>query len=98
MTTRPYFIWWDRNITEADVYEALASDNLYTRVTYMSYILNEAEFEDVWKYLKVREIQEHFWQIRWRTADLQEHWRQLLTVLGYPPSECVDPRAARILV
>ena len=95
---RPYFIWWDRDATKDDVREALASDNLYTRVTYMSYILNDADFEDIWEYLKVKDIQKHFWQIRWRTTGLQEHWRRLLTLLGYPPGECADPRAARILV
>lgn len=95
---KPYFIWWEQDITEDGVREALASDNLYTRITYMSYILNDAEFEDVWTYLKVKDVQDNFWRIRWRTLGLQEHWRQLLALLGYPPDECADPRAARILV
>jgi hypothetical protein len=42
-STRPYFIWWDQDTTEQDVREALAGDNLYRRVTVMSYILNDAE-------------------------------------------------------
>ena len=29
--------------------EALAGDNLYRRVTMMSYIVNDAELDDVWK-------------------------------------------------
>lgn len=29
--TRPYFIWWDQDVTEQDLREALASDNLYRR-------------------------------------------------------------------
>ena len=95
---KPYFIWWDQDVTEDDVCEALASDNLYTRITYMSYILNDAEFEDIWKFLKVRDIQENFWRIRWRTATIQKQWQQLLTLLVYPPNECADPRAARILI
>lgn len=95
---KPYFIWWDPRITEDDVRKALASNNLYRRITYMSYILNDAEFEDVWKYLKLKDVQENFWRIRWRTESSQNRWRQLLTLLGYPPNECADPRAARILV
>jgi len=95
---KPYFIWWDQDVTEDDVRRALVSDNLYRRITYMSYVLNDAEFEDVWKYLKLKDVQENFWRIRWRTTGLQEQWRQLLTLLGYPPNECADPRAARILV
>ena len=94
---RPYFIWWDQDISEEGVREALASDNLYRRVTYMSYILNDAEFEDIWNYLKLKDVQKHFWQIRWRTASLRERWRLLLTLMGYPPDECSDPVAARIL-
>ncbi len=97
-TKKPYFIWWDQDVTEDDVREALKSDNLYTRITYMSYILNDAEFEDIWKFLKVKDVQENFWRIRWRTATIQNQWQQLLTLLGYPPNECADPRAARILI
>ena len=92
-----YFVWWDPRITEDDMREALASDNLYTRVTHMSYILNDARFEDIWKFLKLRDVQRHFWQIRWRTAELRENWRQVLTLLGYPPDDCADPRAALLL-
>ncbi|MBI4770832.1 MAG: hypothetical protein HY784_10595 [Chloroflexi bacterium] len=94
---RPYFIWWDQDVTEEDIRDYLANGTLYERVVYMSYILNDAEFEDVWKYLKLKEIQKYFWQIRWRTTGLRDHWRQLLTLLGYPPDECADPRAARVL-
>jgi hypothetical protein len=92
-----YFIWWDPRITEEDVCEALASDNLYTRVTYMSYILNDARFEDIWKFLTLKEVRENFWRIRWRTDGLRNMWQQILTLLGYPPDDCADPRAARIL-
>jgi len=95
---RPYFIWWDQDVTEQDVRDALAGDNLYRRITVMSYIINDAEFDDVWKYLSVRDIQKHFWQIRWRTPQLRDRWKQVLTLLGYPPDECSDPIAARVLV
>ena len=40
--------------------EALAGDNLYRRVTMMSYIVNDAELDDVWKYVSVRDIQQYF--------------------------------------
>lgn len=96
--TRPYFIWWDQDITEQDVWDALASDNLYRRITVMSYIVNDAEFDDVWKFLSIRDVQKHFWQIRWRTPQLRERWKQVLSSMGYPPDECADPIAARILV
>lgn len=94
---KPYFIWWEQNVTEDDVREALASDNIYTRITFMSYIVNDADFEDIWQFLKLRDVQENFWRIRWRTNALRDGWRQMLTFLGYPPDECADPIAARIL-
>ena len=92
-----YFIWWDPRIAEDDVRKAIASDDLYERVTYMSYVLNDARFEDIWKFLKLEDVQRHFWQIRWRTPGLRENWRQVLTLLGYPPDDCANPRAALIL-
>ncbi len=92
-----YFIWWDPRVTEDDIREAIASDNLYRRVTYMSYVLNDARFEDVWKFVTLKDVQKEFWRIRWRTTWLRDHWRQLLILLDYAPDECVDPLAARIL-
>ncbi len=92
-----YFIWWDPTITEGDIREAINGNNLYRRITYMSYVLNDAKFEDVWKFMTLKDVQKEFWRIRWRTTWLRDHWHQLLTLLDYPPDECVDPIAARIL-
>ena len=92
----PYFIWWDPDITEQDVRDILAGDNVYRRVTMMSYIVNDAEFDDIWKYLSIRDIQANFWQIRWRTSQFRELWKQVLTLIGYAPDECTDPIAARL--
>lgn len=88
-----YCIWSDPCVTEADVRQALAS-NLPMRVAYMSYILNDARFEDIWQTLTLAEVQKHFWQIRWRTDGLRDNWRQILTLLGHPPEACVDPCAS----
>lgn len=85
-------------MTEQDLREALSGDNLYRRVTVMSYILNDAEPDDVWKYLVAQDIQGHFWQIRWRSASWREYWQNELTLKGYPPDECADPIAARVLI
>ncbi|MEK7787755.1 MAG: hypothetical protein AAB658_20310 [Chloroflexota bacterium] len=94
---KPYFIWWEQNITEEDVREAIKGDNLYRRITYMSYVLNDAKFEDIWKFVTLKDVQKEFWRIRWRTTWLRDHWHQLLTLLDYRPDECADPIAARIL-
>ena len=59
-TNKPYFIWWDQDVTEDDVRELLKSDNLYTRITYMRHILNDAEFEDIWKFLKLKMFRKIF--------------------------------------
>jgi hypothetical protein len=96
--TKPYFIWWDQKLTVEDVREAIAStDNLYRRITYMSYVLNDAEFEDIWRFVTLNDVQKEFWRIRWRTETVRETWRKLLTLLGYPPDDCADPRSARLL-
>ena len=97
LNEKPYFIWWDQDVTVADVHRAITSDNLYVRVTYMSYVLNDADFEDIWKFVTLKDVQENFWRIRWRTLWLRDHWRQLLTFLDFPPEDCANPIAARIL-
>ena len=94
----PYFIWWDQDVTEQDLRDALASDNLYRRITVMSYIVNDAEPDDVWKYLTAQDIQKSFWRIRWRSPRLRDQWQSELISKGYPPDECADPIAARVLV
>jgi hypothetical protein len=96
-TTRPYFIW-NADLTEEDVRRILAEGSDYSRVQLMSTILQVARFEDIWKYLSPRDVQKWFWQIRWRDADVREHWKHALTLWGYPPDECPDPVAARLSV
>ncbi len=92
---KPYFIWWDNRITVRYLHEGIAGDNRYRRIVHMSYILNDAEFEDVWQFLTVNDIQKEFWRIGWRTKGWRDQWKQLLTLLGHPPAEGIDPAWAR---
>jgi hypothetical protein len=91
---RPYFIW-NADLSEEDVRRILAEGSVYSRTQLMGTILQYARFADIWKYVSVRDVQAHFWQIPWRDVALRDYWKWSLTLWGYPPDECADPIAAR---
>lgn len=64
---RPYFLWDDPTTIE-ELHNILKSGSPQERVRYMARILREARFEDVWEFLTV--------------ADLLEHWDHLQPLLG----------------
>ena len=91
---RPYFIW-NVDLSEEDVRRILAEGSRYSRTQLIGTILQYARFEDIWKYLSVRDVQQYFWQIPWRDTALRDHWKWALTLWGYPLDDCPDPLTAR---
>ena len=94
---RPYFIW-NADLGEEDVQRILSEGTEYSRIQLMSTILHYARFEDIWKYISVKDVQQRFWQIPWRTVELRDYWRWALTIWEYSPDECADPIAARFSI
>lgn len=60
---RPYFIW-DYDISENRIREILLSGNETERLWLVGRILSHARYEDVWKYLKVKDIVDLFPKLR----------------------------------
>ena len=79
--TRPYFLW-DYDLTEDDVRRILSGKNQTDKKWLMSRILTNAHFDDVWKYLSVRDIVNNFKDLRMR-SQTKNAWHRALTVWGY---------------
>lgn len=80
-STRPYFLW-DYDLTEDDVRRILSGENQTDKRWLMARILASAHFDDVWKYLSVREIVNNFKDLRMR-SQVKNAWHRALTVWGY---------------
>lgn len=80
-STRPYFLW-DYDLTEDDVRRILRGENQTDKRWLMARILTNAHFDDVWRYLSVREIVNNFKDLRMR-SQTKNAWHRALTVWGY---------------
>ena len=78
---RPYFLW-DYDLTEDDVRRILSGENQTDKKWLMARILTNAHFDDVWKYLSVRDIVDNFKDLRMR-SQTKNVWHRALTVWGY---------------
>lgn len=81
MTSTPYFLW-DYDTTEADVRRILQGGSEIDKEWLIARILTSAKFEDVWKYLKVEDVVEHFSRLKMR-PQTKINWQRALNVWGY---------------
>jgi len=79
---RVYF-FWDYDLTEEDVREILRGANETEKIWVMSRILQSAYWNDIWKFLTLKDVREHFDKIQWRTAYLEELWGHALEVWSH---------------
>lgn len=80
-TKRVYF-FWDYDLTEEDIKKKLKEGNEYTRIWLVGRILTSAKFEDVWKYLTIKEVLDIFPKLRMR-AVIKQAWERAFTAWGY---------------
>ena len=80
-STRPYFLW-DYDLTEADVRRILDSGGELDKQWLISRILTSAKFEDVWKYLTIKDLLAHFSKLRMR-PQVKLAWKRALNIWGY---------------
>ncbi len=76
---RPYF-FWDYDLSEEEVHEILAGDDVHRKAWVISRILNAAFWDDIWKYITVDDIRAHWDLLRFRTPYLRELWAHALEV------------------
>lgn len=80
MSKKPYFLW-DYNLTEDDVRRILKKGDETTRRWLVARILESARYEDVWKYLNVREVAAIFPKLRLK-GPVQYVWEKALKAWG----------------
>jgi hypothetical protein len=78
---RPYFLW-DYNLSEADVHNILRTGGEMDKQWLMSRILSSAKFEDVWKYITLKNLVSNFTKLQMR-PQVKLAWKRALIVWGY---------------
>lgn len=63
---RVYF-FWDYDLDEDEVRAILRGDNETEKIWVMSRILQYALWDDIWRYLKLDDVEKYFDRIYWRT-------------------------------
>ena len=76
---RLYF-FWDYDLSEEDVRQILAGDNPHRKAWVISRLLNSAFWEDIWSYITLDDIREHWDLLRFRDAYLRDAWAYGLEV------------------
>jgi hypothetical protein len=78
---RPYFLW-DYDLSEDDVRAILHTGGELDKQWLIARILTSARFEDVWKYLTVKDLVFYFAKLRMR-PQVKLAWKRALNVWGY---------------
>lgn len=79
-TNRPYFLW-DYDLSEDDVRRVLAAGSDMEKHWLIGRILEAARFDDVWRYLKLREVAAVFPHLKLREP-IKRAWQKALHVWG----------------
>lgn len=78
---RLYFLW-DYDLTENQVKKILRQGNDYEKRWLIARILEHAHFNDVFKYLTLKEILTYFPKLKMRPV-IKKYWQRALTTWGY---------------
>ena len=81
MTNTPYFLW-DYDTSETELRRILQDGNQIEKQWLIARILTSAKFDDVWKYLKLKDVVEHFPRLKMRPS-IKNNWQRALNVWGY---------------
>lgn len=77
---RPYFLW-DYDLTEEDVRRKIKEGDEYTRQWLIARILESAKYEDVWKYVTLKEVLHIFPMLRLKKP-VREAWEDAFRAWG----------------
>ena len=79
---RPYFIW-DYDISEEQVGAILRGDDEFHKAWLIGRIVQYARWDDIWSYLTLDDVRQHFDQIAWRLPFMKEMWAHALAVWSH---------------
>jgi hypothetical protein len=69
---------WDYDLGDEDVRHILRSGTPTEKAWIMTRILEYAKWEDIWRYLTVTDIRQHFEHLRFRRLQDRELWAYAL--------------------
>ncbi len=78
---RPYFLW-DYDLSEDDVRRILREGSQTDKLWLTGRILTSAHFNDVWKYLTIKDILAIFPKLRMR-SDIKNNWLNAFRAWNY---------------
>ncbi len=82
MGERLYF-FWDYDIDEDELRAILRGDNEDEKIWAISRIVQNAGWQDIWRYLSIKDIIKYFDRISWRSPYVKDLWAHALQVWGY---------------
>lgn len=80
---KPVYFFWDYDLTEEDVRAILRGTNETEKIWVMSRILQSAFWNDIWRFLTLKDVRDYFDRIQWRTQYLKELWSHALEVWSH---------------
>lgn len=89
MGDKPYFLW-DIDVTEEQLRQRLCADDPDARAQWESWIMAEARYDDVWRYLTLEDILRDWPHIQRHLGRKRAFWEFLLRGwrnLGLVPSQ-----------
>lgn len=78
---KPYFLW-DYDLTDKKIRDILDGKNEVEKIWIISRILTYARFEDVWKYLSIKDVVSIFPKLRLPTKT-KDAWQNAFKAWGY---------------
>lgn len=78
---RLYFLW-DYDYTEKDVREMLKHGDPFTKRWLVARILESVKYEDIWKYLSIKEILKIFPRLLLKKP-VRQAWKEAFKAWGY---------------
>lgn len=90
---RTYF-FWDYDVSEEDVRRILAGDDRYEQAWVISRLLEAARWDDIWAYISVDDIRQHWDDLTFRAPYFREAWAHALDLWDRAPSVDTDASPA----
>ena len=75
--TIPYFCW-DRKLTEQEIKNQLKNLKGAERDHLMAWILREAAFRDVWRFLKPKEVADSLPRLQYSLGRWKDFWNYII--------------------
>jgi len=77
---RPYFLW-DYELSEKEVKKIIKQGNEYSRNFIIARLLESAKYEDIWKYIKLKDLVRIFPKLRLK-KEIKEIWQSAFQAWG----------------